>query len=150
MSHGCKTMPTEIGDDDVIDNIIKSKSISTFWTAETWLIFQLERRTKAQNVVNRIGCCTNFNIFTIITVVIIMLLFIINLEILASTQSLIAFSLLAKIYQFWQVCSSDGLSVCLSVRMKVVSRIQAAPFKQSSPNLTLMCILVMGRNPFII
>ena len=92
MSHACKPMPTETGDDDVIDNIIKSKSISTFWTAVAWLIFQLERRTKAHNMVNWTGCCTNFNIFTIITVVIIMLLFILNLEILASTQSPIAFS----------------------------------------------------------
>ena len=30
MYHGCKTMSTEIGDDDVIDDIIKSKSISIF------------------------------------------------------------------------------------------------------------------------
>ena len=69
-----------------------------------------------------------------------MLLFIINLEILASTQSPIAFSLLAKIFQFWQVCSSDGLFVglfvCLSVRMDLVDTIQVAPFDQSSPNLT--------------
>ena len=56
-------------------------------------------------------------------------------EILACLQSMIAFSLLAKIYilasmfvwrfvtcqnfQFWQVCSSDGLFVCLSVCLSV-------------------------------
>ena len=61
-------------------------------------------------------------------------------------------------FQFWQVCSSDGLSVCLLlakifnfgkyvrltvclsvclfVRMNVVSKIQVAPLDQSSPNLT--------------
>ena len=43
-------------------------------------------------------------------------------------------------FQFWQVCSSDGLfvcvSVCLSVRMDLVDTIQVAPFDQSSPNLT--------------
>ena len=33
------TMSKEIGDDDVIDDIIKSKSRSTFWTAVTLLIF---------------------------------------------------------------------------------------------------------------
>ena len=48
MYHGCKTMSKEIGDDDVIDDIIKSKSMSTFWTAVTLLIFKLERRTNAQ------------------------------------------------------------------------------------------------------
>ena len=53
--HGCKTMSMEMGDYDVIDDIIKSKSISPFWTAVTWLTFKLERRTKAQNVVNWTG-----------------------------------------------------------------------------------------------
>ena len=43
-------MSKEIGDDDVIDDIIKSKSRSTFWTAVTMLIFKLERRTNAQDV----------------------------------------------------------------------------------------------------
>ena len=38
---------------------------------------------------------------------------------------------------------------CLSVRINVVSRIQVAPFDQSSPNFTQMCILVIARNPFI-
>ena len=33
----------EIGDDDIIDDIIKFKSRSTFWTVVTLLIFQLER-----------------------------------------------------------------------------------------------------------
>ena len=42
MCHGHKTMFMEIGDDDVIDDIIKSKSISTFWTAVTWLILMPE------------------------------------------------------------------------------------------------------------
>ena len=32
-----------------------SLRISTFWTAVTWFIFKLERRTKAQNVVNWTG-----------------------------------------------------------------------------------------------
>ena len=58
--------------------------------------------------------------------------------------------LLAKI---WQVCSSDGLSlrlsVCLFVRMNVVSRIQVAPFDQSSRNFSQTCILVRDRNPFV-
>ena len=63
--------------------------------------------------------------------------------------------LLAKIFNFGKyvcltVCQFVCLSVCLSVQMKDASRIQAAPFDQSSPNLTWMCILVMGRNPFII
>ena len=48
MYHGCKTRSKYKGDDDVIDNIIKSKSRSTFWTAITLLIFKLERRTNAQ------------------------------------------------------------------------------------------------------
>ena len=136
MYHGCKTVSMEIGDDDVIDDIINSKSISTIWTAVIWLIFKLERRT------NKPTCgeldwlaryCTNFKIFSIITVVITILRLIMILEILASTQSPIAFS-----------------SVCLSVRIKVVSRIQVALFDQSSPDLTQMCILVVARNPFII
>ena len=55
MYHGCKTMFKEIGDDDVIDDIIKFKSRSIFWTAVTLLIFKLERRTNAQNVVNWTG-----------------------------------------------------------------------------------------------
>ena len=55
MYHGCKTMSEEIGDDDVIDDIIKSKSRSTFWTAVTLLIFKLERWTNAQNVGNWTG-----------------------------------------------------------------------------------------------
>ena len=45
----------EIGDDDVIDDIIKSKSRSILWTAVTLLIFKLERRTNAQNVGNWTG-----------------------------------------------------------------------------------------------
>ena len=57
MYHGCETMSKEIGDDDVIDIIIKSKSRSTFWTSVTLLIFKanLERRTNAQNVGNLTG-----------------------------------------------------------------------------------------------
>ena len=140
MHHGCKTVSMEIGDDDVIDDIINSTSIATIWTAVTWLILKLERRTNKPTCgeldwLSR--CCTNFKIFSIITVVIIILRVIIILEILASTQSPIAFS---------SVC----LSVYLSVRMNVVSRIQVAPLDQSSPNLTQMCILVIARNLFII
>ena len=48
MYHRCKAMSKEIGDNDVIDDIIKSKSRSTFWTAVTLLIFKLERQTNAQ------------------------------------------------------------------------------------------------------
>ena len=48
MYHRCKTVSKEIGDDDVIDDIIKSKSRSIFSTAVTLLIFKLERRTNAQ------------------------------------------------------------------------------------------------------
>ena len=55
MHHGCKTMSKEIGDDDVIDDVIKSKSMSTFWTSVTLLIFKLERWTNAQNVANWTG-----------------------------------------------------------------------------------------------
>ena len=33
MYHGCKIVSMEIGDDDVIDDIINSKSISTIGTA---------------------------------------------------------------------------------------------------------------------
>ena len=45
----------EIGDDHVIDDIIKSKCRSVFWTAVTLLIFKLERRTNTQNVGNWTG-----------------------------------------------------------------------------------------------
>ena len=45
----------EIGDDDVIDDIIKSKSRSIFWTAVTLLISKLERQTNAQIVGNWTG-----------------------------------------------------------------------------------------------
>ena len=55
MYHGCKTRSNDIGDDDVIDDIIKSKSRSTFWTAVTLLIFKLERRTNTQKEGNWTG-----------------------------------------------------------------------------------------------
>ena len=48
-------MSKEIGDDDVIDDIIKSKRRWTFGTAVTLLTFKLERRTDAQNVGNWTG-----------------------------------------------------------------------------------------------
>ena len=87
------------------------------------------------------GCYTDFKIFSIITVVVIMLWVII---ILASTQSPIAFSLLAKIFNFGKyvrltVCLFVCLFVRLSVQIKVVSRIQVIPFDQSSSNLTQTC-----------
>ena len=136
MYHGRKIVSMEIGDDDVIDDIINSKSISTIWTAVTWLVFKLERRTNKPTCDEldwRSRCCTNFKIFSITTVVITILQMIIILEILASKQSPIAFSLFAKIFNFGKyvllmVCQS----VCLFVRMNVVSRIQVAPFDQSS------------------
>ena len=124
MYHGCKTMSKEIGDDDAIDIIIKSKIRSTFWTSVTLLIFKanLERRTNAQNVGNWTGY---------LDVILIS----------KSSQSLQLSSLcyeLSSCWKFWQVrnlrllfhlsvcclpkfrrnlqvCSSDGLSVCLSV-----------------------------------
>ena len=43
--------------------------------------------------------------------------------------------LLAKIYNFWQVCSFVGLSVCLSVSLSVLSSITHERFNISSPNL---------------
>ena len=95
MYHGYKIVSMEIDDDDVIDDIINSKSISTIWTAVTWLVFKLERRTNKPTCDKldwRSRCCTNFKIFPIITVVITILQVIIILEILASTQSPIAFS----------------------------------------------------------
>ena len=51
------------------------------------------------------------------------------------------FSILASMF-VWQF-------VCLSVRIKVVSRIQVAPFDQSSPNLTQTCNSVRAGNLFI-
>ena len=125
MSHGCKAMPTEIGADDVIDKIIKSKSISTFLTAVTWLIFQLERRTKAQNVMNWTRCCTNFSIFTIITVVIIMLLFIINLEILASTQSPIAFSFFVYSFPYVYISACAQWFYCMYFTVLVIAMLMS-------------------------
>ena len=80
-----------------------------------------------------------------------MLRVIVIMEILASMQSPIAFSLLAKIFNFGKyVRLAVCLSVCLFVRMNVVTRIQVAPLDQSSPILTYMCILVIARNAFII
>ena len=76
MYHGCKTMSKEIGDDDVIEDIIKSKSRSSFWTSVTLLIFKLERRTNAQNVGKWTGYLDVIlisKIFSIITVVVIIL-----------------------------------------------------------------------------
>ena len=136
MYHGYKIVSMEIDDDDVIDDIINSKSISTIWTAVIWLVFKLERRTNQPTCDKldwRSRCCTNFKIFPIITVVITILQVIIILEILASTQSPIAFSFVCLF-----VCPDD-----------VVSRIQVAPLDQSSPILTQICILVVARNPFI-
>ena len=89
MYHGCKTMSKEIGDDDVIDIIIKSKSRSTFWTSVTLLIFiaNLECRTNTQNVGNWTG-------------------FLDVILILKSSQSLQLSSLcyeLSSCGKFWQV-----------------------------------------------
>ena len=123
MYHGCKTMSMEIGDDDVIDGIIKSKSISTIWTASTWLIFKLERRTQAQNVVNWTGSLgvaliskssqslqsslsyewSSFWKFWQVR----------NLRLLF--HYLPKFSILASMFVWRFVWSSDCLSVCLSV-----------------------------------
>ena len=99
MYHGYKTMSKVIGDEDVIDDIIKSKSRSTFWTAVTLLIFKLEHWTtlKMWRIGLAIWMLCWFKIFSIITVVVIMLRVIIILEILASTQSPIAFSLLVTL-----------------------------------------------------
>ena len=51
----------------------------------------------------------------------------------------IIYLLLAKIYNFWQVCSFVGLSVflsvCLSVSLSVLSSITHERFDISSPNL---------------
>ena len=86
-------------------------------------------------------------------------------QILACLQSPIAFSLLAKIFnfdkyvrltvclfvclfvtcqnfQFLQVCSFVRLSVCLSVCLSVTSSIQVTVFYISLPNLTQVCIYV--------
>ena len=41
----------EIGNDYVIDDIIKSKSRSNFWTAVTLLIYKLHRRMDSKHVV---------------------------------------------------------------------------------------------------
>ena len=103
MYHVCKTMSKEIGDDDVIDDIINPKSRSTFWTAVTLLTFKLERPTNVQTVGNWTGllCYTKFKIFSITTIVVIMLRVIIILEILASTQSPIAFSSVCLWICFW-------------------------------------------------
>ena len=75
------------------------------------LIFKLERRQNVQNVGNWTGYLNVIlirKIFSIISVVVIMLRVIIILEILTSTQSPIALLLLAKI-------SLNGLMVCLFV-----------------------------------
>ena len=90
MYHGCKTMSKEIADDDVIDDIIKPKSRSTFWTAVTLLIFKLKRQTNAQNVGNRSGYLDVILILKKIITVDVIMLWVIT--ILASTQSPIAFS----------------------------------------------------------
>ena len=145
-------MPKEIGDEDFIDDIIKSKSRPTFWTAVTLLIFKLELWTTLkmwriglaiwmlcwfQNLLSHYSCrhyvtgyrhYGNFGKYAISA----------------------CFFITCQNFQFWQVCSSGGLSVCLFVRMNVVTRIQVAPLDQSSPILTYMCILVIARNPFII
>ena len=55
MYPGRATMPQEISNDDIIDDIIKSKSKSKTWTTVTSLIFKLERQTKVQNVGNWTG-----------------------------------------------------------------------------------------------
>ena len=47
----------------------------------------------------------------------------------------VVLSLLAKIYNFWQVCSFVGVSVCLSVSLSVLSSITHERFDISSPNL---------------
>ena len=128
-------MSKEIGDGDVIDDIIKSKSRSAFWTAVTLLIFKLERWTTLkmwriglaiwmlcwfQNLLNHYSCrhyVTSYHHFG----------------------------------NFGKYAISDCfficLFVCLSVR-NVVSRIQVAPVDQSSPNLTQTCILVRAGNTF--
>ena len=48
-------------------------------------------------------------------------------------------------FQFLQVCSFDGLSVCLSVCLSVIFTILVAPFKQWTPNLAHICILDLAR-----
>ena len=59
------------------------------------------------------------------------------------------FSILASMFVWRFDCLSGCLFLCLSVWIKIVSRIQVAPFDQTSPNLTQMCILVITRNSFI-
>ena len=44
------------GVDDVIDDVIRSKSKSNFEIAITPSIFELERRTKSQNIGNGMAC----------------------------------------------------------------------------------------------
>ena len=110
MYHACKTMSREIDDDDVIDDIIKSKKWSTFWTDVTrhniWARTS-NKRSKCGELDWLFGYYTDFKIFSIITVFVIMLRVIIILEILASTQSPIASSL--SCYQLeasWVKCLS--------------------------------------------
>ena len=45
-------------------------------------------------------------------------------------------------FQFWQLCSSDGLFVGLCVSLSVSSSIQVTVFDISLPNLTPVCIYV--------
>ena len=169
MYHGCKTMCKEIGDDDVIDDIIKSKGRSTFWTAVTLLIFKLKLRTNAQmwgiglaiwmlywfqNLLNHYSCrhyftsyhhFGNFGKYAIAHCFLLAKIFNFGKYVRLTVCYLPKFSILTSMFVWRFVC----LSVCLSVQIKVVSRIQATSFDQSSSNLTQMCNLVMARNPFI-
>ena len=100
-------MSKEKGDDDVIDDVIKSKSRSTIWTAVTPVIFKLERRTNARNVGHWIGY---------LGVILIS----------KSPQSLQLSSLryeLSSFWKFWQVRNLRWLFhylfVCLSVCLSI-------------------------------
>ena len=52
---GYVTTPVDDRDDDLIHDVTIFKNMSTFWTAVTSLIFDLELRSKAQNVENWTG-----------------------------------------------------------------------------------------------
>ena len=140
--HRCKTMSKEIGDDDVIDDIIKSKSRSKFWTTVTFLIFKLERRTKAQHVGNWTGY---FHVILISKSSL-------SLQLSSLSYEWSSFGKFWQVHNLWlpfhyspkfrrnlQVCRFVFLSVCLSVSLSVLSSITHERFDISSANLIHIC-----------